>query len=305
MAMTEKRAMMRHFLAALAYRTQKALRGAPDSFGTFEAGHGVRTPVDLVRHMTKVLGYTRGLLDARPYEPEPAAPLSTEVTRFHAMLEDLSRHLETGTTSHGITDEQLIQGPLSDAMTHAGQLAVLRRLAGSPIAAESFIEANVDPSNLGPDQPAPVKPLAQEAAAQPRGDMHAKGLTPILNVSNMQESFVWFEKLGWNKGWDWGDPPTFGGVCSGECEIFLCLNGQGGRGRTVSTTTFGPTEANERGVWMSIWVDDVDAVHRRCLAQGIEVTWPPTDMPWNVREMHVRHPDGHVFRIGCGVEETE
>ena len=46
---------------------------------------------------------------------------------------------------------------------------------------------------------------------------------------------------------------------------------------------------------MSIWVDDVDAVHRRCLEQGLDVTWPPTDMPWNVREMHVRHPDGHVF----------
>jgi len=56
---------------------------------------------------------------------------------------------------------------------------------------------------------------------------------------------------------------------------------------------------------MSLWVDDVDAVHRHRLEQGIEVTWPPTDMPWNVREMHVRHPDGHVFRIGRGLEETE
>ena len=60
--------------------------------------------------------------------------------------------------------------------------------------------------------------------------MLAKGLTPILNVSDMQRSFAWFEKLGWKKGWDWGDPPTFGGVCSGECQIFLCEGGQGGRG---------------------------------------------------------------------------
>ena len=56
---------------------------------------------------------------------------------------------------------------------------------------------------------------------------------------------------------------------------------------------------------MSIWVDDVDAVHQRCVEQGLDVTWPPTDMPWNTREMHVRHPDGHVFRISRGVEETE
>jgi len=61
--------------------------------------------------------------------------------------------------------------------------------------------------------------------------MLAHHLTPILNVSNIQESFAWFEKLGWKKGWDWGNPPTFGGVCSGKCEIFLCENGQGGRPR--------------------------------------------------------------------------
>ena len=56
---------------------------------------------------------------------------------------------------------------------------------------------------------------------------------------------------------------------------------------------------------MSVWVDDVDAVHRHCLAQGIEVTMPPTDEPWNVREMHIRHPDGHVFRISKGIGEAE
>jgi hypothetical protein len=46
---------------------------------------------------------------------------------------------------------------------------------------------------------------------------------------------------------------------------------------------------------MSVWVGDVDALHEHCLAAGVEVSWPPTDMPWGVREMHVRHPDGHVF----------
>jgi len=135
--------------------------------------------------------------------------------------------------------------------------------------------------------------------------MHAKGLTPILNVSDIQQSFAWFEKLEWKKVWDWGSPPTFGCVRSGEHEIFLCAGGQGGRGRGAATMTFGPhgDQTADKGVWMSIWVDDVDAVHRDCLARGVEVTWPPTDMPWNVREMHVRHPDGHVFRVGRGLEE--
>lgn len=134
--------------------------------------------------------------------------------------------------------------------------------------------------------------------------MHAKGITPILNVSNIQESFAWFEKLGWKKGWDWGDPPSFGGVCSGESEIFLCLNAQGGRGRSNLKATSGPhgDDSADKGVWLSIWVDNVDEIYEHCLRNGIEVTWPPTDEPWGVREMHVRHPDGHVFRISTGSE---
>jgi len=129
--------------------------------------------------------------------------------------------------------------------------------------------------------------------------MNAKALTPILNVSDLQASFAWFEKLGWKKAWEWGEPPSFGVVRSGHCEVFLCEGGQGGRGNGGQPFTFGPEgdEAADKGVWMSLWVDDVDAIHARCIAEGLDVTWPPTDMPWHVREMHVRHPDGHVFRI--------
>lgn len=134
--------------------------------------------------------------------------------------------------------------------------------------------------------------------------MQAHRITPILNVSNLQESFAWFEKLGWQKAWDWGSPPTFGGVCSGNCEIFLCEGGQGGRGKGTAAMTFGPhgDEEGDRGVWMSIWVENADTLHEQCLREGLEVTWPPTDMPWNVREFHVRHPDGHVFRVSQPLE---
>lgn len=156
-----------------------------------------------------------------------------------------------------------------------------------------------DPTALSPHKRALRYPVAT--------NMDAKGLTPILNVSNFEQSVEWFEKLGWTKGWSWGDPPSFGGVCSGSCEIFLCLNGQGGRGKSTMTTTFGAggSDSAEKGVWMSIWVDDVDAVHQRCIEQGLDVMWPPTDMEWNTREMHVRHPDGHVLRISKGLERHE
>ena len=112
--------------------------------------------------------------------------------------------------------------------------------------------------------------------------MLAKDLIPILNVSNIQESFAWFEKFGWKKSWDWGDPPDFGGVCSGKFQIFLCQNGQGGRGKEgTSKSTFSEEgdDTADKGAWMSIMVEDVDAIHQHCLAGGLEVTWPPTDMP--------------------------
>ena len=132
--------------------------------------------------------------------------------------------------------------------------------------------------------------------------MLAHAVTPILNVSDFLASVAWFEKLGWTKGFQWGNPPTFGAVRSGMCEIFLCLGAQGGRGKSAAPTTGKSSDQDDQGVWMSVWVDDVDAVHATCIAQGLEVTMPPTDEPWGMREMHIRHPDGHVFRISKGIE---
>jgi hypothetical protein len=158
--MNDKHAMLRHLLAALAYRTQKALRSAPVFFGTFQAGEQVRTPADLVRHMTSVLGYARTFFVGGRYRPEPLPDLQAEIARFHEMLESLGRHLEAGTELRGTTEERLLQGPFADAMTHAGQLAMLRRLAGSAVPPENFINAAVDPDNLSARQPEPANPDA-------------------------------------------------------------------------------------------------------------------------------------------------
>ena len=137
--------------------------------------------------------------------------------------------------------------------------------------------------------------------------MKVQSINPILNVSDFAATVSWFEKWGWRKLWDWGDPPNFGAVGSGKCEIFLCQGAQGGRGKGANTSTFDTweNEQADKGVWMSVFVDDVDAVHRECVAAGLEITWPPTNMPWSVREMHLRHPDGHVFRVGTSVECEE
>ena len=157
--MDEKRALLRHFLAALAYRTQKALRGAPLEFGTFSAADGVRTPIQLVRHMTSVLGYARAFFVGGQYRPDPLPSLEEEAARFHEMLEDLARYLQGGApVLEGMSAERLLQGPFSDAMTHAGQLAMLRRLAGAPVAPENFIVADIDADRCGRRQADPVSP---------------------------------------------------------------------------------------------------------------------------------------------------
>ena len=148
----EAETLLRHFLAALAYRAQKALRGAPESFATFEAGNRVRTPIELVRHMTSVLGYARTHFRGGSYRPEALPTMDEEIARFHAVLGDLSDHNARGDALLDTTPKRLLQGPLADAMTHVGQLAMLRRLHGSPVPPENFVVADVDPRNLGPDQ---------------------------------------------------------------------------------------------------------------------------------------------------------
>lgn len=150
--------LLRHFLAAIAYRTQKALRDAPESFPDFEAGHQLRTPAQILRHMTSVLGYARTFFIGGTYRPDPLPTFSDEVTRFHHMLEDLAGHLSSGSPLLAISREQLLQGPLSDVMTHVGQLALLRRLAGTPIPPEDFIMADVRRDRLGMDQALPASP---------------------------------------------------------------------------------------------------------------------------------------------------
>ena len=166
-AMSIERAMLRHLLAALAYRTQKALRDAPESFGDFRAGQDVRTPAELVRHMASVLGYARTYFIGGRYWPEPLPDLKGEVARLHQIIVDLGGHLERGTPLRDITPEQLLQGPFADALTHAGQLAMLRRLARSPVPPENFIFADITPERLGPDQPPPKQPDAIWPEAPP------------------------------------------------------------------------------------------------------------------------------------------
>jgi len=106
-------------------------------------------------------------------------------------------------------------------------------------------------------------------------------VVPILNVSDVAASLRYYtEVLGFESQWDWGTPPTFGGACSGDFSVFFCLNAQG-----------------ERGTWLSIFVEDVDALYAELVERGAIIKQPPQNFPWGVREMNVADPDGHRIRF--------
>jgi hypothetical protein len=155
-----ERALLNHYLAAIAYRTQKAIRDAPERYWQFSAGHQARTPIAILRHMTSLMGYVRThfLGGAYPVQPEPLATPAVEINRFHDLIVDVGGLLMVGTPLREISHQQLLQGPFADVMTHVGQLALLRRLADAPVPPENFIFADIRPDRLGPDQPLPAHP---------------------------------------------------------------------------------------------------------------------------------------------------
>jgi hypothetical protein len=138
-----KRDLLRHFLATIAYRTRKAVAGAPRDFANFDAGHGVRKPIEILSHMSGVLLHAQSFFAGGEAATYPAAAWEEEIRRFFKVLSDLDRSLELRSKLTGRDEGHLLQGPLSDAMTHVGQLAMLRRLASSPLPKESFDEAPI------------------------------------------------------------------------------------------------------------------------------------------------------------------
>ena len=159
--MNRNQALLRHFLAALAYRTSKALRDAPPGYDAFEPGHQSRSPRQLVRHMSGVINYAIGLLSVPRDVLTDCTTYQAEADRFFALLRELAERIRATTDLADSTAERLLQGPLADAMAHAGQLALLRRLSGSPIPPEDFFAAAIDPERLGLEQLEARRPDAE------------------------------------------------------------------------------------------------------------------------------------------------
>jgi hypothetical protein len=155
--MDEKRELLRHTLAALAYRAVRALDGAPDHFAGF-AGAG-RMPVQILAHMGDLLdwSFTAALGNERWHASQPSV-WKQEQERFFQSLGALDAFLASGGEIKAPI-ERLMQGPIADALSHVGQLAMLRRLSGSPTRGENYYVAAVALGQVGAVQPPPVQPF--------------------------------------------------------------------------------------------------------------------------------------------------
>lgn len=153
--MDASREFLRHTLATLAYRGGKALRGAPDGFASFQAGPGSRGAGQILAHVGDLLDWALSIARGQQvWRDSSPLPWDQEAARFHAALQAFDDQLASDAPL-GAPVEQLFQGPIADALTHVGQIAMLRRLAGAPVRGENYFRADIAAGRLGPDQAEP------------------------------------------------------------------------------------------------------------------------------------------------------
>ena len=149
------REILRHTVATLAYRAGKAVRDAPPHFAAFAVAPGSRTPEQILAHMGDLFEWALSMAKGeQTWRNSTPLPWDQEVARFFAALEAFDAYLGSDEPL-GWPIERLFQGPVADALTHTGQLAMLRRLAGSPIKAENYAKAAIVAGTVGIAQAAP------------------------------------------------------------------------------------------------------------------------------------------------------
>jgi hypothetical protein len=143
-----KREVLRHVVATVAYRGGIAVSGAPEDFAVFRIHEGVRAPGEILAHIGDLLEGSLYLLKGElVYLTSSPLPWDQEVSRFFSAAGRLDAYLESGAPLAWPV-EKLIQGPVGDALTHVGQIVMLRRVAGSPVRAESYFTADIIPGTV-------------------------------------------------------------------------------------------------------------------------------------------------------------
>jgi hypothetical protein len=153
--METSRECLRHALAALAYRATRALENAPANFAHFD-GAG-REPIKIVAHMGDLFDWALSTVEGQQrWNNSKPLEWAEELQRFYAALGAFDAFLASD-AEPAAPLERLLQGPVADALTHVGQLAMLRRLAGCAVHGENFYVADIAVGRVGPEQAAPVK----------------------------------------------------------------------------------------------------------------------------------------------------
>ena len=153
--MDDKREMLRHTVATLAYRGGKAVRGAPAGFAAFKAGPTTRTPAEVLAHIGDLLDWALALAQGRSeWHPKPPQAWDEDVRRFHEGLAAFDAYLASSAPLLSPA-EGLFQGPVADAINHVGQLNMLRRMAGSPVKGENYFKAEIVAGQVGAEQKPP------------------------------------------------------------------------------------------------------------------------------------------------------
>lgn len=148
----DRREFLRHAVATLAYRGGKAVRNAPEGFATARACETCRSAGEVLKHIGDLLEWALGLANGeRGWREAPQESWEAEAARFFDGLRRLDEHL-AGDAPLAQPAEKLFQGPIADALTHVGQLATLRRLAGSPVRGENYFRAEIVIGRVGPEQ---------------------------------------------------------------------------------------------------------------------------------------------------------
>jgi hypothetical protein len=166
---TATRSVLRHVIATLAYRAAKVLRDVPSSFAEFSIGPGSRRSVLIVAHLGDLMAWGLRMMQGEyKWRAEGTNDWSTEVSRFFNRLADLDDFLASDAPLRG-SAEMLIQGPLADALTHVGQLAMMRSAAGIPVRPESYARAQIVSGRVGPDQAPAVSEFDGDASVHRAG----------------------------------------------------------------------------------------------------------------------------------------
>lgn len=159
--------MLRHAVATLAYRAEKVLREVPEGFPQFRPSPASRTPVEVLSHLGDLMEWGERMARGEMrWRPGVTTEWAEARDRFFRGLAALDAALAAPAAAPFTA--VIFQGPVADALTHVGQLAMVRGMCGAPVRPESYARATIRSGRVGLEQDGPRVEFDGDASA-PKG----------------------------------------------------------------------------------------------------------------------------------------